>query len=249
LIFVLSAIFLGVLTYVADHSMENLPRMFQPTVYVSLPVVGGLAALSFCSLLGAFSETLRSSAASHVLKRVSEDPARNFFLGFLIAAYLGLVRPPLIARVPSLSYVEWVSIVLTVYAMFSLTKFSSKEYYVTSENLGWKKHIQEVKRETGRELSRVTSVMEQFIVQGVKEPLLVYLTFYLQRLGKTEEETFQTLSSLIHYQDTTRTGKLSFVLPWTRKKLAAKNKKIRENLLNALIEKIDRLCFDGVKRS
>ena len=241
LVFTLSVFFLYILKYVADHSMESLPRMLQPTIWASLPVAGGLTALSFCSLLGAFSETLRASEASHVLKRVSEDPARNFFLGFLVTAYLGLVRPPLIARLPSLSYMEWVSIVLTVYVMFSMTKFSSKEYYVTSENLGWKKHIQEIRRETGCELPRATSIMEQFIAQGVKEPLLVYLTFYLQRLGKTEEETLQTLSPLMHYQDTARMSKLPIVLPWTRKKLAAENSKTREDLLNALFDKIDRL--------
>jgi hypothetical protein len=178
---------------------------------------------------------------SNVLKRVSEDSSRNFFLGFFVTAYLGLIRPPLVVQLPFLSYLEWVSIVLMIYAVFSLTKFSSKEFYATSENLGWKKHIQEIKRETGHELQSATSAMEQFVRLGIKEPLLVYLVFHLQRLGKTEEESLQILNPLIHYQDTSNASKLSLLLTRTKEKLAEKSRKAREDLLNALIKEIDKL--------
>jgi len=197
--------------------------------------------LSFCSLLGTFAD-IENSATSRPIRQASEDPARNFFTGFLITAYLNLVRPPLNAYVTFLPYVEWIAIALLVYMMYTMTRLSTKEFYVSSGGLGWKRHVQEVRRETGRNLIRVTSVMEQFVDHGVKEPLLVYLTLHLQRLGETEEDILKTLSPLIDYQKNAQRHKLYFLtFPWTKRKLAIRTKKTRENILNTLLKKIDRL--------
>ena len=236
-VLVFSVLFLSILNYVIDHSADALPQVLQLIAYASLPIAGGLITLSFCSLLGAFSD-VENSATSHLLRRISEDSVRNFFIGFLVTAYLNLVRPPLAANVPFLPFVEWVTIALAVYVMYTMTRFSTEEFYISSEGLGWKRHIQEVRRETGRDLIRITSVMEQFVDHEVKGPLLVYLTLHLQRLEETEEDILKTLSQLIDYQEN-KSHFLAF--PWTKRKLAMRNKKARENLLNTLLEKIDRL--------
>lgn len=236
-----SVLFLTILKHTLDHSMEALHQVLQLITYGALPIAGGLIALSFCSLLGTFAKA-ENSATSHVLRQASEDPARNFFIGFFITAYLNLVRPPLTANLPFLPYMEWVVIVLAVYVVYDMTRLSSKEFYVSSESLGWKRHTQEVRRETGRDMVRLTSVMEQFVDQGVKEPLLVYLALHLQRLGGTEGEILKTLSPLIDYQKNVGRNKLFFlVFPWAKKKFALRNKETREVLLNILLEKIDRL--------
>lgn len=238
---IFSVLFLTILKYVIDHNAEALPQILQLIAYASLPVAGGLIVLSFCSLLGTFAD-IENSATSSLIRQASEDPARNFFAGFIITAYLNLVRPPLTAYVTFLPYVEWVAIALLVYVMYTMTRLSTNEFYVSSEGLGWKRHVQEVRRETGRNLMRVTSVMEQFVDLGVKEPLLVYLVLHLQRLGETEEDILKTLRPLIDYQKNAQRHKLYFLtFPWTKRKLAMRDKKARENLLNTLLEKIDRL--------
>lgn len=235
-----SVLFLSILKYVIDHSAEALPQILQLIAYASLPVAGGLIALSFCSLLGTFA-VLENSATSHLLKRTSEDPARNFFIGFLITAYLNLVRPPLTFNLPFLPYMEWVTIALAVYVVYTMTRLPTEELYASPEGPGWKRHIQEVKRETGRDLIRITSVMEQFVVHGVKEPLIVYLALHLQRLGETEEDILKTLSPLINYQNAQRHRLYFLVFPWTQGKFAMRNKEARQNLLNTLLKKIDGL--------
>lgn len=238
---ILSVIFLSILKYVTDHSAEVLPQVLQLTAYASLPIAGGLITLSLCSLLGTCLN-VENSATSHLLRGISEDPARNFFIGFLVTAYLNLIRPPLAVNLTFLPYIEWVTITLAVYVMYTMTSPSTTEFYLNSESLGWKRHIQEVRRETGRDLISITSVMEQFADHGVKEPLLVYLALHLQRLGETEEDILKTLSPLIDYQKNARRHKWYFLaFPWTKRKLAMRNKKARENLLNTLLEKIDRL--------
>lgn len=238
---IISVLFLSILKYVIDHNAEALPLVLQLIAYASLPIAGGLITLSLCSLLGTFTD-VENSATSHLLSRISEDPARNFFIGFLITAYLNLIRPPLAANVLFLPFMEWVTIALAVYVMYTMTGFSTKEFCVSSGDLGLKRHTQEVRRETGRDLIRVTSVIEQFVDHGVKETLLVYLTLHLQRLGETEEDILKTLGSLIDYQENARRHKWYFLIfPWTKRKFAMRNKKARENLLNTLLEKIDGL--------
>ena len=238
---IISVLFLMILKYVIDHCAGTLPQILQLIAYASLPIAGGLITVSFCSLLGTFSD-VEDSAASHLLRWISEYPAINFFIGFLGTSYLNLIRPSLTANVPFLPYMEWVAIALAVYVMYTTASPSTTEFYVNSETPGWKRHIQEVRRETGRDLTRITSVMEQFVDYGVKEPLLVYLTLHLQRLGETEEAILKILSPLINYRENTRRHKLYFLaFPWTKRKIAMRNKKAREDLLKTLVKKIDRL--------
>lgn len=236
---VISVLFLVVLKYVIDNSAEALSQILQLIAYMSLPVAGGLVTFSFCSLLGAFSD-VEDSATSHLLRRLSEYPARNFFIGFLGTAYLALVRPRLAVNLLFLPYVEWVTIALAVYVVYNMIRPYAEEFHAGSEGLGWKRHIQEVRRETGHDLIRTTSVMELFIDQGVKEPLLVYLTLHLQRLGETEEEILRTLSPLVDYQKDAGRPRFHFLaFPWTKKKLAMREKKAREDLLKTLLERIN----------
>jgi len=239
--FIFSVFFLLILRYMLDHSAETLPQVLQLIASASLPFVGGLITLSFCSLLGTF-RNVENSVTSHLLERTSEVPERNFFIGFLITAYLSLVRPPLTANVSFLPYVEWVTIAATVYVIYSIARPSTNGFYVSSEGPSWKRHVQEVKRETGRDLMRIKSVMKEFVDNGVKGPLLVYLTLHLQRLGETEESILKTLNPLIDYEENVRRHKLYFLaFPWTKRKLAIRNKKAREHLLSTLLKKTDRL--------
>jgi len=241
---IFSVFLLLILRYILDHSAEVLPQVPQLIAYASLPVAGGLITLSFCSLLGTFMD-VENSVTSRLLERASEIPARNFFIGFLLTAYLNLVRPPLTANVSFLPYMEWVTIALTVYVIYTMTKPSTNGFYVSSEGPSWKRHVQEVKREAGRDLMRIASVMEEFVDHGVKGPLLVYLTLHLQRLGETEESILKTLNPLIDYQEDVRRQKPYFlVFPWTKRKLATRNKKERENLLKTFLKKIDRLGLE-----
>ncbi len=241
LVLIFAVLFLIIVKYVIDNRGEAFPQVLRLITYASLLVAGGLTTLTFGSLLGTFTGT-EASAKSHLSRRISEDPARNFYLGFLVTAYLILIRPSLAVDVLFLPFIEWVIIALTIYVVYTMTGFSTKGVYVRSEGLSLKKHIQDVKRETGSDLIRITSVMEQFVDNGVKEPLLIYLTLHLQRLGEDEENILRELRPLIDYQDNARSHKSGFMsFPWARRKSDVNPKKDRETLLNTLLAKIDGL--------
>lgn len=237
----LSVLFLLTLKYVIDRSTQALPQVLQLTIYASLPVAGGLTALSFCALLRALAD-VENWAASVVLRRVSEKQASCFSIGFVAVAYLSLIRASLVANVPSLPYVEWIAVALVVYVMYTVTGQSTDEFYGNYEGPRWGRHVQKVRRETGPDLIRIASAMEQFVNHRAKEPLLVYLTLHLQRLGENEEGVLKILSPLIEYEESTRRHRLfCLAFPWTKRKLAIRNKKARENLLNTLLKAIDEL--------
>lgn len=238
-VLILSVLFISVHRYIVDYLKEPQSQILPLVAYSSIAVAGGLIVLSSCSLLGMFA-AVQNSATSHLIGQVSEGSGRNFFLGFSVTAYLIVVRPPLALSAPFLPYVEWVAIVLAVYGIYSMTRLSIDEFSVALGSSSWKRQIQDVRRETGRDLMRVTSAMEQFVNDGVKEPLLVYLTMHLQRLGETAEDILKVLSPLIIYERDTRRRELYFLLfPWTKRKIARRNKEARGVLLNLLLEQID----------
>jgi hypothetical protein len=238
-LFIFSVLFLLILIHLINQNVGDLPRVLQLTLYAFIPVAGGLTTFCIFSLL----ETLSSSprlVVFHIMSRISEDAARSFFIGFFGTAYLILIRPNLAAHVPFLPHMEWISIGLAVYLMYAEIKLADKELYVSSdEHLGWKKHAEVIARETGRDLKLVTAAIEQFVEHGTKEPLLIYLTLHLQRLGLPEESIFQKLNSLMYYQEQKRSKmSLLFSFPWTERKLAIENRKERRDLLSILFEKI-----------
>ena len=235
--FILSVLSLLLLKYAIDYSLEALTQVLQLIIYASLPIAGGFVTLSSCSLLRTFMDA-KNLATFHLLTQTLEHPTINFSIGFLITAYLNIIRPPLVVSVPLLPYTEWITIALAVYVMYTRTKISGDDFYVSSEGLGWKKHTQQVRRETGHDLMRITSVMKQFVDRGVKEPLLVCLALHLQRLGEPEEYILKTLSPLADYQEN-ESHFLAF--PWVKRKLAMRNKKAREDILRTSLEKINRL--------
>lgn len=233
----LSVLLILTLQYAIDHSAKALPQLLQLIAYGSLPFAGGLITLSFCSLLRTFVD-VENWATSSIVRLVLEEQTSYFLVGFIIVAYFSLIRRPLAASAPFLPYVEWVAVALMVYAIYTVTRQSTEKSCVSLEDPGWKEHVQKVKREPGRDLVRLTSVMKQFVDDGVKGPLLVYLTSHLQRLGETEEEILKTLSPLLDYQEDARRHGLYFlVFPWKKGEPAKRNQKARENLLGTLLEK------------
>jgi len=241
LVLILSALLLLVLKRVVDQGAEAIPRAMQLVVYVSLPACGGLVALTLFSLIGSFLRT-KSSDSAYALRRISEDPPRNFLIGFLATAYLGLIRSPLMLNAPFLSYVEWALIALTIYVLYSATGFSRGEFDIDQESPNWKKHVQRIRPETGRDLVRIASVMERFVNDGTKEPLLIYLTLHLQRLGETEEDILQVLNPLISYKEPGQSSSLfGGIFSDRGRRRADEIREARKNLLNDLIRKIERV--------
>jgi hypothetical protein len=235
---ILSVLFILISKYVIDHSSETLPQVLPLIAYSSLLIAGGVITLSLGSLLRNFVEG-ENHEATPLLTQVPQEQASDFLIGFVAVAYLSLIRPPLAAYVAFLPYVEWAAIALLIYMVYTMTRQPADEVYISSQTPSWKRHVQEIRRQTGRDLARVTAVMEQFVDHGVKEPLIVYLTLHLQMLGQTEEDILKTLNPLIDYRENVQRHSHFLVSTGTKRKNAVKDKEAREKLLDALLKRID----------
>ena len=236
-----SVFLLLIFRFLTDQQWGALSPILQPFFSLSLLIAGGFATFSFGSLLWGWQIEGRSTTL-RLMARVSANPTRNFFAGFLITAYLSLVRPSIATNLSYILNLEWALIALAVYGLYTVTAFSTKESYVSSETQGWKKHAQEVRQEVSSNFVHLTSIMENFVNEGVKEPLLVSLALHLQRIGEREEEIFKILDPLIKYREEEKDNKSHFWASSRKKReLAVINKEAREKSLKALMSRIVRL--------
>lgn len=238
---ILSVLLFLILDLVANQPEEVISSVLKLIAYSSLPFLGGFIALFLSSVVSTIS-IRGSSVTLDLIRHVSAAPKRNFMLGFFASAYLILIRPRLAPNVSFLLYCEWLVTVFAVYLVYSVTGFSFNETYDRSESLGWRKHVQEVSREPGRDFKQIAAVVDQFISQGIKEPLLVYLAVYLQRLGGTEREILDILDPLVRFREDAERHKVRYLIfPRARTKHEMTSKKARENLVEVLFDKIYRL--------
>ncbi|MDH5389976.1 MAG: hypothetical protein OEX10_02340 [Candidatus Bathyarchaeota archaeon] len=152
-----------------------------------------------------------------------------------MTAYLSFVRRPLIELSPYVAIAEWVTTALAVAVIYLNVKMVTEESYLDLEGVDWRKHMQEVERKIGDDFEHLTFVQEQFVNQGIKELLLVYLTLLLRDLGEDEQQIIRTLAPLLDYRDK-RPSILA--LPLVRESFKRKNNEAKKKILEDLMTKI-----------
>jgi hypothetical protein len=230
----LSVFFFLISKSTIDNVSIILPQGYVSLFYLSFSFAGGLLGLSLGSLFGLLEDT-RAPRISSASKWISEGLTRNFVFGFFLTAYISFVRYPLIKLNPYVAIAEWVAVALAVAVVYINVKMVFEEYDPDLENTGWRKHIQEVERETGDDFKHLTFVQEQFVNQGVKEPLLIYLTLLLRDLGKNEKQIIRTMAPLLHYREKKTSV---FALPLVKENLKRRNKEFRKEILEDFMAKI-----------
>lgn len=220
---------------VIDDALSMLPQGYVLLFYVSLSFAGGLLGLSLGSLFGLL-EDIRDPRISSVSNWISEGLTRNFVLGFFLTVYFSFARRPLIELNPYVMIAEWVTTTLAVAVIYVNIKMVFEELYLDLGKTEWRKHIQEVERETGDDFKHLTFVQEQFVNQGIKEPLLIFLALYLRDLGETEKQIIRTTAPLLYHRDKKPT---ILALPSIKESYKRKNKEARKKILEGLIAEIE----------
>jgi len=219
---------------VIDDASAILPQGYALVFYLSFSSGGGLIGLSLGSLF-ALLKNNRSPIISSASWWISQGLTRNFVLGFFVTAYLSFVRRPLIELSPYVAIAEWVTTALAVAVIYLNVKMVTEESYLDLEGVDWRKHMQEVERKIGDDFEHLTFVQEQFVNQGIKELLLVYLTLLLRDLGEDEQQIIRTLAPLLDYRDK-RPSILA--LPLVRESFKRKNNEAKKKILEDLMTKI-----------
>lgn len=201
-----------------------------------LPFVGGLLTVGFGAFMG-FLKYTKLRRIQILAEWISHELVRNFLVGFLFVLYVFFFRPSVVGKVPSWIAVEWIFISSVVAVMyFNVTKLSKDLYADVGVERKWRKHVQKVKRETGRDFSELLHVQKLFVNENIKEPLLVYMTFYLHYLEQPDS-ILTALTSLVNYREVE--SPLAF-LPWVKKRVERKNREARTNILEKILEGLEK---------
>ncbi len=226
----------GTVAYALYDIARVLSLVYEPIVHAVLPFTLGLLTACVGALFGFFVNTDKI-VISKISEWIYKGPLRNFMLGFFTTIYVNSVRPS-VEDFPPIIIGEWITIAVVMAVILNATKESPKALPTDSKFTDWKRHTREAQRQTGRAFEKLVAAQEKFLIHGIKEPLLVYLTLTLHDLGETEERIPITLAPLMTYH----ARKPPFWnLPWTKRKVAEQNKEARRKLLESLVQKLERV--------
>jgi len=218
---------------------------------IPLNVFSGLSDLVLtCSIvaatlsLGAFLENSDNTYVSYFMKIVNKEPTVNFIKVFLLLAYILYFRGYLSSAIergaPYLSYFEWA--VITTYAFLT---FRSVRIYVAEELtnpdiLGeWKKHLQEIKTRSDYRIDRLAKVVDDFINEGSKDVLLVYLICLLSS-EHLPESIANEFKDLINYQKKD-VGLVTF--SWNQEYILKEDARRRREIISELLPRFEMLSI------
>ncbi len=200
--------------------------------------MGGLLAVGLGALIGFFRYT-KILRIQMVAEWISQELVRNFLVGFLFVLYMFFFRPSVVGAWPSWIAIEWVLISSVVAVMyFNVTKLSRDLYADSRFESKWRKHVQKVRYEKGKDFTELLDVQKLFVDENLKEPLLVYLTFYLHYLGQPDSILTAVLTPLIEHREIE--SALAF-LPWVKRRIEEKNREARTKILENILQRLEKV--------
>ncbi len=203
---------------------ESLATMIANSVFLGLIFVAG-----------GFIFLYKNKQNPHSLLEKDVFHILSFIVGSFIGFYVFGLRSYLEGSIGSrLLLLEW-SIVIglgIVGFLKILQDIRSREK--TKES--WTPHqkVERVLQDKKRE--EILKAMEEFLENGSKEKIIVYLIFRESRKEKSWTQIFYQIKELLEYEDLEPSPILS---RWTKEKVKKKNKKRRKDVLEKTIEKIE----------
>jgi len=262
LICALIVIFHHVVSSVAQLYHEPLPKVFAtslslfagglalsqvtPLIPISLPwnlgssldkiVLLGFALASIASLFGVFKDF-----SNPYLRYLGEKLGSNLFsvleLAIFVLLYFFNIRSYLIDMYPvyiPLPLIEWGVVCMISWSLYRKLKHETKVSLSEPLKLGdWTRLQQKVGYHMDQELIDVSKLTEEFVEDGAKEGILVYITTVLLMNNVEQEAIEKVVSKLVDYQDTPYPR---IALSWGLKGVEEENKERRTQLLQAVLE-------------
>jgi len=171
---------------------------------------------------------------------VFPNGAASFLLGTLTTFYFSDIRPLVLNFRLPFEIAEWVTIGLTIAAMYIRL---GRKIVPESRDLQlaeWRKHIQVIDVTKDRNFEEVVYLIDTFIEGAKKDPLIVYLAYMLAQRSVPRNEAEKALAKLINYPSTRFD---SPIFSWDANYLLAQERSERLKLLKESLELIDNLMY------
>lgn len=186
-----------IITLLSQHATIQFPPSLETIISYSFVATSALC------LLGLFSGS-RSPYLSYVGKKFSSALGlATIFAVALLLLFYSLDLRPVIAGFYSnyLLPVEWGAVLVTSYALYRNAKSYVAKSLAEDLSLGkWTRLIQKIVQKKDK-VEEVSKIVKDFVDEGDKEGVLVYLTSALFENQASTSETVAAISKIVKYQD------------------------------------------------
>ncbi len=221
----------------------HLPQAFQnfefflDNLVIIIGLIMGLLAITTLFFYG---KNINLFGFSRLCRGILDSQKTIIYMSVIFAFYFLLIREALSGRYRGVQVVhlDWAMIVVISIILIRITWGNiNKRIAVESDKNYGRKHVQEVKRFEDKKLKDLESVQKEFVEDGKKEYLLVYLVDLMrsERRWLHQRTRAQLLKPLIYHKDTPVS---SSAFKWWKDRVKKKNRKRRKKILNRVTEDI-----------
>jgi hypothetical protein len=186
-----------IVSFFAQNALVQFPPSFEIVVLSSF-----VAASALC-LIGLFSGS-HNPYASYIGKKFSKTSflVPFFMLVLFLLIYVYDVRPFIAGSYSDyLVPIEWGTIVVICYALYRNARSYVAESLAEDLSLGnWTRLVQKIVSKKSK-VDEVSKIVEEFVDEGNKTGILVYLTSAMIENQASTEETEVAISKIVRYQD------------------------------------------------
>lgn len=166
-------------------------------------------------------------------------PSAMFFLGIFLAFYFTSLRQPISEVLHErLAFAEW-GIVCFLCGIGFLKLRSTVKHASKPVSFGtWAKHLQIVKMKEDRDLVDVSELVKDFVENGSKGGILVYLISAASGAGALRDRILEAVDGLVSYENKPVP---SIAFRWEAERLKRENRKARRDILEKTIRRLGKL--------
>lgn len=133
--------------------------------------------------LAAFGEKSKSLIFSGIFKWLVNSQLSIVLIVCVIIMYFGFFRREIFINWQYFQLLDWIIVVMIVWRSFSSVRGTINCLSAPLTYSDWKKHAQKIENKIDTDLEYAERAQRQFVEDGVKEDLVVYLVDVLQKKG------------------------------------------------------------------
>ena len=218
--------------------------------YASLSVVGTILLIGFIFVGAGIAMRPFGEAPNPVLSGIGQwvgrSQIRNFTLGGFLASYFLVVRPALFDTFVYAMIFEWMLVVAIAWQLYSGLRNSIGQAYLMMPRPlpqdRWQRHEQRITQTHPEFLPYFEEIQREFLEDGIKDRLLIHVTTVLWENGLRQSQIAQIVHPLVHYRD----GTIPIpALPWETQWGRRRNRRKRQQLLDTIMQVLNRAATEG----
>lgn len=238
-------IFSGVGVIIVGLALWEMMKTIYMAIHLTMATIpfvniGSMFLMGFLAvtiaLFSSYGRYLKEPVIMEISNWLAESQLRNFLIGSFFGFYFFLLRPIIVQAFFFAPIIEWSLVGLIMLRVYSGVKSKiSEEYAPPLDIASWKRHVQKIGYRGDPDLEEIRYLQSLFVNEGVRDPILVFLTVLLAKNDYPQKGIAYLLHPLINYEDK---GVPLIAFDWEKKRILKKNREARMKIMNAVMKDI-----------